>query len=85
MHTIQTIAEALEVFIVDIVNLQNQVNRPNRLRFVLPISSHMNIHLGNLSIVQLFSFMAQLWTARNMLEKSEEVLSRDWSHDLKWM
>ena len=58
-----------------------------RLRFVLPISSHVTIPLGIFSIILLFPFMqrfmAQLCTVRNMSEKSKEVLSRDSSHDLK--
>ena len=52
-------------------------NRPNQLRFVLPISSHVAILLGSFSIILLFAFMAQLCMARNMLEKSKRVLSRD--------
>ena len=50
---------------------------PNRLRFVLPISSHVTILLVSFSIIRLFAFMAQLCMARNMLLKSKGVLSRD--------
>ena len=57
-------------------------NRPNRLRFVLPISSHVIIPLGSFGIILLFAFMAQLCMVRKMSEKSKEVLSRDSSHDL---
>ena len=57
----------------------------NRLKFVLPISSHVTITLGSFSIILLFAFMAQYYTVRNMSEKSKEVLSRDSSHDLKWV
>ena len=32
--------------------------RPNRLRFVIPISSHVTILLGRFSIMLLFAFMA---------------------------
>ena len=60
-------------------------NRPHRLRFVIPISSHVIMLLGSLSIILLFAFMAKLCMARNMLGKSKEVLSRDGSHDLKWV
>ena len=60
-------------------------NRPNRPRFVLPISSHVTILLGSFSIILLFAFMAQLCTVRNLSEKSIEVLSKDSSHDLKWV
>ena len=52
-------------------------HRPNRLRFVLPISSHVTIPLGSFSIILLFAFMAQLRTVRNMSERSKDVLSRD--------
>ena len=44
-------------------------NRPNRLRFVLPISSHVTILLGSFRIILLFVFMAQLCMTQNMLEK----------------
>ena len=60
-------------------------NRPNWLRFVLPISSHVIIPLGSFSIILLFAFMAQLCMVRNMSENSKEVLPRDSSHDLKWV
>ena len=46
--------------------LGNVFNRPNRLRFVLPISTHVTIPLGSLNIVLLFVHMAQLCMARNM-------------------
>ena len=36
------------------------LNSPNRLRFVLLISSHVIIPLGSFSIILLFAFMAQL-------------------------
>ena len=41
-------------------------DRPNRLRFALPISTHVTIPLGSLSIVLLFAHMAQLCMVRNM-------------------
>ena len=43
------------------------------------------ILLGSLSIILFCGFMAQLFMARNMLERSKDVLSRDWSRDLKWV
>ena len=49
----------------------------NQLRFVLSISSHVNILLGSLSIIILFAFMAQLCMAQTMSKKSKEVLSGD--------
>ena len=52
-------------------------SRPNRQGIVLPISSHLTILLGSLSIILLFGFMAQLFMARNMLEISKEALSLD--------
>ena len=48
-------------------------NRPDRLRCVLSISSHVTILLRSLSIILLFAFMAQLYMARNMLKKSKGV------------
>ena len=51
--------------------------RPNRLRFVLPVSSHVTISLGSLSIMLLFASMAHLCMARSTLQKSKEVLLRD--------
>ena len=38
-------------------------NRPNRLRFVLPISSHVTMPMGSFGIMLLFAFMAQLCMA----------------------
>ena len=40
----------------------------------LPISSHVTILVGSFRIILLFAFMAQLCIARNMLEKSKDVL-----------
>ena len=45
------------------------INRPNQLRFVLSISSHVTIPLGSFSIIQLFAFMAQLCTVRQRNQK----------------
>ena len=42
-------------------------NRPNQLRFVLPISSHMTILLGSFSIMLLFAFVAQPCMAQQRL------------------
>ena len=67
------------------INSVQLVYRRNRLRFVLPISSHVTIPLGSFSIILLFAFMAKLCMVRNMSEKSKEVLSRDSSHDMKWV
>ena len=47
-----------------------EFNRPNWLRFVLPISSHVTVLFGSFSIMLLFAFMAQLFMERNMLEES---------------
>ena len=44
-------------------------------KFVLNISSPVTILLGNFSLKLLFAFKAQLCMARNMLEKSKDVLS----------
>ena len=52
-------------------------NRPTRLRFILPSSSHVTILLRGFSIMLLFARMAQICMVRNMLEKSKDVLSRD--------
>ena len=68
-----------------VMKLPKDLNRPNRLRFALPISSHVIIPLGSFGIILLFAFMAHLCMVRNMSEKSKEVLSRDSSHDLKWV
>ena len=59
--------------------------RPNWLRFVLPYSSPATTLLVSFSITLLFVFMTQLCMARNMSEKSNDVLSRDCSHELKWV
>ena len=63
----------------------HKLDRRNLLGFVLPISSHVTILLGSFGIILLVAFMAQLCLARKMLEKSKEILSRDWSHDFKWV
>ena len=55
-------------------------NRPNRLRFVLPISSHVTILLGSFSIIIPFVLMAQLCMARNMLEKSKKEFYQEIDH-----
>ena len=59
------------------------IHRPNQLRFVLPISSHMNMPMGSFAIMLLFAFMAQLCMARNMLEKSkmfyQEIYHMTWN------
>ena len=57
--------------------LATAVHRPNQLRFVLPISSHLTILLGSFSIMLLFAFITQHYMAQNMLKKSKGVLSRD--------
>ena len=51
-------------------------NRPNRLMFVLPISSHVTKLLPTFSITLLFALMVQLFMARNLSEKSKDILSR---------
>ena len=56
--------ELLEILIAAIKLME--ANGPSRLRFVLPISTHVTILLGRLSILLLFAIMAQLCTARNM-------------------
>ena len=37
--------------------------RPNRLRFVLPISNHMTMPMGSFGIMPLFALMAQFCMA----------------------
>ena len=51
----------------------------------LPISSYVTIPLRIFSIMLLLALMTQLCVTRNMLEKAKDVLSRDLSHDLKWV
>ena len=48
-------------------------NIPNRVWFVSPISNHVTILLGRVSITLLFVFTAQLCMARNMLRRSKEL------------
>ena len=58
--------------------LHNSIDdRPNFLGFVLPISSHVIMPMGSCGIILVFGLMAQLCMARNMLENSKDVLSRD--------
>ena len=47
-------------------------NRPNRIRFVLPIPSHVTLLLGSFSIILVSAFMAQVFMAQNMLKKSKD-------------
>ena len=65
----------------------SSANSPNRQRFLLPISSLVTILLGSLSIILPFAFMAYLsMPPRNMLVRESKLdLSRDWSHDLRWV
>ena len=44
-------------------------NGPNRLRFVIPISSHVSILLGSFTSMPLIGLMAYLCMARNWLVK----------------
>ena len=67
------ILEAKQGYIVNSFSLI--IKRPNRLKFVVPISSHVTILLGSFNIMQLFTFMAQLYMTRNMLEKSQDDLN----------
>ena len=55
-------------------------NRPNRLRFVLPISSHETILLRSFSIMLLVALVAQLRMARNTLEESKEIFYQEIDH-----
>ena len=50
---------------------------PRSLGLLYPFQSHVTKLLGSFSIILLFAFMVQLGMARNMLEKSTGVLSRD--------
>ena len=56
--------------------ISDAVSRPNRLRFVLPISRHVTILLGGANCAN-FPLMVQRCLARNMLEKSKDNLHRD--------
>ena len=51
-HYIQSTHRAKILFLI-------MSKRPNRLRFVLPISSHVTMLLGAFRIILLFAFMAE--------------------------
>ena len=50
----------VKILLVKSLSPHRPRNRPNRPRFVLPISSDVTIPLGTFSIMLLFAFMAQL-------------------------
>ena len=52
-------------------------HRLNRLKFVVPNSSHVTILLGSFSIILLSELMEQVCMARSTLEKSKDLLSGD--------
>ena len=57
--------------------LEQVNNGPNRLRFVLPISSHVIITMGSFGIFGTFCTHGKTLHGINMLENSKDVLSRD--------
>ena len=58
-------------------------NRQERLRLVLPNSSHSAILLECFDIILFLTFRPQLFMAQNVFGKSKAVLSRDWSLELR--
>ena len=77
-HTVnKTVLKNLQYLVLWPIFTLVTINGPYRLWFVLSVSSLVTILLRSFSIMLLYALTAHLCMARNMLEKSKDVLPID--------